>query len=980
MRKNSKKWLSLALALVMALGMLPAGARAAETPEDAGPVWAKMVSAGSEHSLAVKTNGSLWAWGNNSEGQMGDGTTADYLRPVKIMDDVQSVSAGLHNSFAVKRDGSLWAWGSGTFGLGDGTTTEYLSPPKKIMDDVTALSSSEVHILAIKSDGSLWTWGTNYFGELGDGSTTNRNTPVKIMDDVMSVSAGSHHSTAIKRDGSLWAWGNNSWGELGDGSTTDRHSPVKIMDDVMSVSGGDNHTLAIKTDGSLWAWGRNRQGELGDGSTTDQHSPVKVMDNVAAISANSHSMAIKTDGSLWAWGCNVHGQLGDGTVNPSVLHKGIPPRSIPVKVMEDVEAVSAGGNYTLAVKKDHNLWAWGQGAHGRLGDGTTEDHYSPVKIMSLLDVDTIAEETILRAKLLATDHSFAFYREWESPIQIMAKQLDPYASATWYTVENLLETFYKSFTTQTAPGNVSAVEFYEYLLLRLMDSEDQDFLAVSEPYGMLKDYAGVDINSVMLEKLASAGMEITMEITEDNKGMLKDVCEAICGTGDFADVGWLDSLLVTGKTMDTFATEVIKAYALISISDARAEVAKMIGEHAQADALKIAADNVYTSIQRAKEEGISYCLTRGSDAAIDEIAVWFLGRVADDLFKLSPNAEPLKKAIEAGTLEMDAIFQTNDIATDTIRILAMANVERALLSVIDDTEEAFLNSNKLEDAQQLLTLADTLKQELLVGCDLVLNLIDHTERGALNWHGIDNQLSMVKEMKADVGALIKWVFGDPDSEYAQLRKSVTNIKKTIQNANFYAGSVSVLELLRENQSKTPSTWAEGEVSKAINYGFLPSVMQNNYQANITRIEFCALLEYMIESKTGKTALELADELAEEQGGYIKPPFDDALYMEVNDIARLGIITGVGNNMFSPLGEITRQEAATMLYRTANVLGYDISAGQTGYSGVASWASEGVDFVSDRGIMNGTDNGFDPVGKYTKEQAILTMVRFYENVK
>lgn len=598
----------------------------------------------------------------------------------------------------------------------------------------------------------------------------------------------------------------------------------------------------------------------------------------------------------------------------------------------------------------------------------------------LYDLDTIVEETLLRAKLLATDHSFAFYREWQSPVQIMAKQLDPYASATWYTVENLLETYYKSLITLTDPGDTATIEFYEYLLVNLLDSNAQEYLAVSEPFGMLKNYSGVDLNSVLMEKLVAAGFEAGTKITDENKSLLKDVCVAICGLEDSPDVGWLDTLLVSGKSLDAFTAEAIKIYALTSVSDARAETVKMIGEHTQDENLKKAANNVYSSIREAKKDCISYCLLAGTASGLSEINLWLMDKIVDKLCSLHPASQIWKASVEAATLSMDAIFQIDDIATDTIRILAMANVEKALLNAIDKTEDAFLSSNELEDAQQLLALADTLKQELLAGCDLVLALIDHTERGDLNWHGILDLLSMVQKNKADFDAILKWVFGDPDSEYAQLRKSVTNIRKTVQNANFYAGSVSVLELLRENQSKTPSTWAEGEVSKAINYGFLPSVMQNNYQANITRIEFCALLEYMIESKTGKTALELADELAEEQGGYIKPPFDDALYMEVNDIARLGIITGVGNNMFSPLGEITRQEAATMLYRTANVLGYDASAGQTGYSGVASWASEGVDFVSDRGIMNGTANGFDPVGKYTKEQAILTMVRFYENVK
>ena len=197
--------------------------------------------------------------------------------------DVLSVSAGFSYTMAIETDGSLWAWGGNSSGqLGDGTKVDKLSPVK-VMDDVLSVSAGFYYTMSIKTDGSLWAWGRNFSGQLGDGTKVNKLSPVKVMDDVLSVSGGFYHTISIKTDGSLWAWGGNSDGQLGDGTKVNKLSPVKVMDDVLSVSVGDYHTMAIKTDGSLWAWGRNSSGALGDGTTTDRHFPVKIMERTSPI-------------------------------------------------------------------------------------------------------------------------------------------------------------------------------------------------------------------------------------------------------------------------------------------------------------------------------------------------------------------------------------------------------------------------------------------------------------------------------------------------------------------------------------------------------------------------------------------------------------------------------------------------------------------------------------------------------------------------
>ncbi len=290
-------------------------------------VTGQTVSLGENHSAAIKADGSLWTWGANSEGQLGDRTITSCSTPVKIMDDVVAVSLGTYHSAALKTDGSLWVWGCNDNGqIGDGTTRGRYSPVK-VMDGVAAVSLCGFRSAAIKADGSLWTWGKNSLGQLGDGTTTDRREPVKVMDGVAAVSLCGSRSAAIKADGSLWTWGNNSLGQLGDGTTEDLHEPVKVMSGVAAVSLGGSHSAAIKADGSLWTWGNNSRGQLGDGTTEDRHEPVKVMSGVAAVSLGTHhSAARKADESLWTWGSNVCGILGDGTTED---------RAVPVKIMDD---------------------------------------------------------------------------------------------------------------------------------------------------------------------------------------------------------------------------------------------------------------------------------------------------------------------------------------------------------------------------------------------------------------------------------------------------------------------------------------------------------------------------------------------------------------------------------------------------------------------------------------------------------------------
>ena len=329
-----------------------------------------------DYTMLLRTDGTLWACGANSYGQLGDGTTALKTVPVKMMENVKSVSTGFYHTMIVKEDGTLWACGYNYYGqLGDGTTTNR-STPVKIMENVASVSAGNLYTMIIKEDGTLWACGINGDGQLGDGTAIDKSSPVKIMSDVISVSASIGYTMILKKDGSLWACGKNSDGRLGDGTTISQGIPVEVNAHVIAVSAGAYHTMIVKDDGSLWACGYNNVGQLGNGTTNSSTTFVKIMENVDAVSLGwIYSMILKKDGTLWACGYNEYGQLGDGTTIA---------KSTPVKVMDDVTSVytskSVHGPCTMMIKKDGSLWACGNNNCGQLCDGTAISRLLPVKI------------------------------------------------------------------------------------------------------------------------------------------------------------------------------------------------------------------------------------------------------------------------------------------------------------------------------------------------------------------------------------------------------------------------------------------------------------------------------------------------------------------------------------------------------------------------------------------------------------------------
>jgi YD repeat-containing protein len=271
----------------------------------------------------------LWVWGNGGSGQVGDGTALGRSSPVTTAGrgtTWSQVSAAYENIAAIKTDGTLWTWGQGTSGaLGDGTIVAKSSPVTTAGGGTNwrQTSAGYDYTIAIKTDGTLWTWGYNGFGQLGTGTTLDRSSPATTAGGGTTwsqIACGYYHCTSVKSDGTLWTWGYNQNGQLGDGTTLNRSSPITVAGggtNWRQIAPGHYGSAGIKTDGTLWTWGTNTAGNAGDGTTLNRSSPVTTAGGGTnwkqVARGRSGGAAIKTDGTLWLWGDNSLGTVGDGT-------------------------------------------------------------------------------------------------------------------------------------------------------------------------------------------------------------------------------------------------------------------------------------------------------------------------------------------------------------------------------------------------------------------------------------------------------------------------------------------------------------------------------------------------------------------------------------------------------------------------------------------------------------------------------------------
>jgi alpha-tubulin suppressor-like RCC1 family protein len=356
------------------------------------------IAAGGDHSCAIATGGTVYCWGDNSNGQLGDGSTTNSSTPVEVsgLSKAFAISAGHDSTCALAIYGTVWCWGyNGDGDLGNGTTTDS-SVPVNIagLSGATAIASGGDHSCALFTGGTVDCWGLNANGELGIGNNTGPDScggsacstaPVAVpgLSGVTAIAAGNQHSCALLAGGTVDCWGWNDDGQLGNGTTTDSASPVAVtgLSGATAITTGYEHTCATLTENNntVDCWGYNADGELGNGTTTNSSTPVAVsLGKPFAISAGLyHTCALALYGTIFCWGYNGDGELGNGTTSSS---------STPVEVgsISGVTAIAAGGYHTCALLTGGSaVDCWGYNGYGELGNGTTTSSSAPVAVSEL---------------------------------------------------------------------------------------------------------------------------------------------------------------------------------------------------------------------------------------------------------------------------------------------------------------------------------------------------------------------------------------------------------------------------------------------------------------------------------------------------------------------------------------------------------------------------------------------------------------------
>jgi alpha-tubulin suppressor-like RCC1 family protein/outer membrane protein assembly factor BamB len=377
------------------------------------PAGSQRIAAGQRHSHGILDDQTLWSWGLQNFGQLGNdfsgsaGTNLIFNGTPQLIGtngsrttnavwlgvtggsrgfDVASNQFGGF-SLGIQTNGTLWAWGLNHAGqLGIGSTTLSRVPVQVgSQSNWIQVEAGATHTLALQRDGSLWAWGANESGQLGRGNTNASTTPVRVGGESawVEIRAGGFYSLARRADGTIWGWGANNFNQLGVTPTTNRLSPTRIGTnaDWVALSAGLFHSLGVTTNGTLWAWGRGGSGQLGTGFTTNSTAPTRIgtgSDWIGVEAGTFHSFGLQTGGVLYAWGANTNGQLGLGTIGTGSEINVRVPTPVPANASNTAWVEVQASTHSIGLDVDGNVWGWGYNSHGQVGNGTTNNALSPV--------------------------------------------------------------------------------------------------------------------------------------------------------------------------------------------------------------------------------------------------------------------------------------------------------------------------------------------------------------------------------------------------------------------------------------------------------------------------------------------------------------------------------------------------------------------------------------------------------------------------
>lgn len=413
-----------------------------------GQCWSK-VSSGHTHTVAIASNGTLWAWGENSTGQLGDGTQINRYTPVQIgtANNWVDIAAGSNYSVGIRSSGvtgtsrTIYVWGTNYYGeTGENIGTFILTPTQiGTTANWQQIAAGSSHVLAIKATGPLganrflFAWGRNNHSQLGNGTIINSTIPVQIGNfiDWDTISAGDDFSVAKRTNGKIYTWGYNNVGQLGHGNATTLTAPTQVgtASDWNKISAGSTHILAIKTNGTLFAWGENDYQQLGIGVAANQLAPIQVgtaIDWAEVAAGSSFSLASKNSGALFSWGYNSYGQLGLGTLINTATRTQIGINT------SWTQQIDAGGVNGSGIQIGGVLWLWGNNQAGQLGNGNTILNTSPI-VVNCPSVLGINEEEVTNKNSYIFPNPISngtFSVQYEKTIQnviafdILGKQID----------------------------------------------------------------------------------------------------------------------------------------------------------------------------------------------------------------------------------------------------------------------------------------------------------------------------------------------------------------------------------------------------------------------------------------------------------------------------------------------------------------------------------------------------------------------------